>query len=304
MKRGLEDALQNCLEALAIGRATVEECLARYPDLAASLEPLLRMGQRLQEVYDVEPSPLYAQAAHQRFLAALASRGQRALAAHPRRALWRWAPAALGSAALVTFAVWAVVLALGSGSGTSPVTGGLVFSVPPPAAEAPQPLLSAAVAQAQQNLGRIREAVERGEPVDPVALKELKEANQSLVQGLGAPEVSDEDLSSVEVLLADQEELFAGLGDSVPPDDVEEIITIAALGRTKIKELRSPTPTVTPEASPTPEQTPTATPEATGTPAPTPTPETTPAETPEASPTPEAEGEAGQEATPTPTAAP
>ena len=71
MKKRFEDALQDCLEALATGRATVEECLARYRDLAADLEPLLRMGQRLQEVYDVEPSPLYAQAARQRFLASL-----------------------------------------------------------------------------------------------------------------------------------------------------------------------------------------------------------------------------------------
>ena len=74
MKRRLEDALQDCLAALETDRATVEECLARYPDLAADLKPLLLMGRRLQEVFDVDPSPLYAEAARQRFLAALASR--------------------------------------------------------------------------------------------------------------------------------------------------------------------------------------------------------------------------------------
>jgi hypothetical protein len=70
----LADALQDCLDAVATGRARVDECPSRYPDLAADLEPLLRVCQRLQEAFDVEPSPRYAQAARDRFLAGLASR--------------------------------------------------------------------------------------------------------------------------------------------------------------------------------------------------------------------------------------
>jgi hypothetical protein len=76
MKTKLADALQDCLAAVPTGRAKVEESLTRYPDLAADLEALLRIGQRLQEAYNVEPSPAYAQAARDRFLAALASRRQ------------------------------------------------------------------------------------------------------------------------------------------------------------------------------------------------------------------------------------
>jgi hypothetical protein len=70
----LADALQDCLDAVATGRARVDECPSRYPELAADLEPLLRVCQRLQEAFNVEPSPRYAQAAHERFVAALASR--------------------------------------------------------------------------------------------------------------------------------------------------------------------------------------------------------------------------------------
>jgi len=70
----LADALQDCLDAIATGRAKVDECPSRHPDLAADLGPLLRVCQRLQEALDVEPSPRYAQAAHERFLAALAAR--------------------------------------------------------------------------------------------------------------------------------------------------------------------------------------------------------------------------------------
>jgi hypothetical protein len=72
----LADALQDCLDTVATGRATVDECPSRYPELAPDLEPLLRVCQRLQEAFSVDPSPRYAQAARERFLAALASRRQ------------------------------------------------------------------------------------------------------------------------------------------------------------------------------------------------------------------------------------
>jgi len=72
----LADALQDCLEAVTTGRAKVDECPSRYPDLAADLETLLRVCQRLHEAFSVEPSPRYAQAARERFLATLAGRRQ------------------------------------------------------------------------------------------------------------------------------------------------------------------------------------------------------------------------------------
>jgi len=80
----LADALQDCLEAVATGRAGVDECPSRYPDLAADLEPLLRVCQRLHEAFSVEPSPRYAQAARERFLATLAGRHRPDTAAHRR----------------------------------------------------------------------------------------------------------------------------------------------------------------------------------------------------------------------------
>ncbi len=82
----LADALQDCLEAVATGRAKVEECPSRYPDLAADLEPLLRVCQRLQEAFGVEPPPRYAQAARERFLTTLAGRRQPDTSARRRRA--------------------------------------------------------------------------------------------------------------------------------------------------------------------------------------------------------------------------
>ena len=86
MTKRLADALQDCLVAVATGRAKVEECPVRYPDLAAELEPLLRMCQRLHKAFDIEASPLYAQAARERFLATLASRRRPVTTARRRRA--------------------------------------------------------------------------------------------------------------------------------------------------------------------------------------------------------------------------
>jgi len=90
----LADALQDCLEAVATGRAEVAECPSRYPDLAAELQPLLWVCQRLHEASNVEPSPLYAQAARERFLATLAGRRQPDTTARRHRAQPRPAKAA------------------------------------------------------------------------------------------------------------------------------------------------------------------------------------------------------------------
>ncbi len=89
----LADALQDCLEAVATGRARVDECPSRYPDLAADLEPLLRVCQWLLETFDVQPSPRYAQAARERFLVTVAGRHRPDTAA-PRRTQSRPAQAA------------------------------------------------------------------------------------------------------------------------------------------------------------------------------------------------------------------
>ena len=92
----LADALQDCLEAVATGRAKVAECPSRYPDLAAELRPLLWVCQRLHEAFDVEPSPIYAHAARERFLARLAARRPPDTTEHRRRAQPR--PAKAGPA--------------------------------------------------------------------------------------------------------------------------------------------------------------------------------------------------------------
>jgi len=311
MKRKLEETLEECLAALAGGQSTVEECLALYPELAAELEPLLHTACELQNVYAADPSPLYAQAAGERFLTAMAHRRQKRLAAQPVRPFWRWAPAAVGSAALVAFAVWASVLAWGGGGGSQEPFIGVAKVTP---ISTPVPVVSdfqGQVERLQANLEEVRAGAESG-TLEPVAIEQLKEETAALVASLDQPEqLGPEDVSQIGELLADQEEVLKEVKERAPPEAAEgldEIIEIAGEGRAKVEKILSPTATPTPSATPsatptaTPEESPTSTATPTATPSATETPETTPIETPQPPPSPTPEG--GEEPSPTATAAP
>ncbi len=321
MKRRLEETLEECLAALARGQSTVEECLALYPELAAELEPLLHTARRLQDGYAVDPSPLYAQAARERFVAAMARRRETRLVARPVRPFWRWAPAALGSAALVAFAAWAGVLALGGGGGSQEPLVSIAKVTP---ISTPAPVVSdiqQKVAEVEANLEIIRAGADSG-TVEAAAIEELKEGMAVLVDSLDEPEALEpEDVSQIGELFADQQEVLEEVKESLPPEtaeDLDEIIGIAEVGKAKVEEILAPTatptppatptatPTVTPSATPTPtatpEESPTSTASPTATPSATETPEVTPTQTPQATPSPSAEG--GEEPSPTETAAP
>ncbi len=51
--------LEECLTRLSNGTATVDECLARYPEHAAQLKPLLQTALRLNRGREVMPSPTF-----------------------------------------------------------------------------------------------------------------------------------------------------------------------------------------------------------------------------------------------------
>lgn len=54
-----DSILDECLEQLASGASTLDECLARHPAHAASLRPLLLAAQGLTDLRDVRPSPAF-----------------------------------------------------------------------------------------------------------------------------------------------------------------------------------------------------------------------------------------------------
>jgi hypothetical protein len=55
-----DEILEECLDKIASGESTVEECLARNPKEAAELEPYLLSVERLQRGKAVTPSPFFA----------------------------------------------------------------------------------------------------------------------------------------------------------------------------------------------------------------------------------------------------
>jgi len=59
MNNDLETILDICLNQIEDDEATVDECLALYPEHAAELKPLLRAATRLSIGREVAPSPLY-----------------------------------------------------------------------------------------------------------------------------------------------------------------------------------------------------------------------------------------------------
>jgi len=55
MKR-IEDILAQCIEDIKAGKASLADCLDRYPSMRQQLEPLLRIALSIQEPPDVKPS--------------------------------------------------------------------------------------------------------------------------------------------------------------------------------------------------------------------------------------------------------
>lgn len=59
MNNNLEAILDTCLNQIDDGQTNIEECLARYPEHAGELKPLLQAATRLARGREVMPDPAY-----------------------------------------------------------------------------------------------------------------------------------------------------------------------------------------------------------------------------------------------------
>jgi hypothetical protein len=107
--REFDNILNECLERLLKG-ATVEQCLAWYPEQAAELEPLLRTARDAKEAAAIKPRPEFRERAGYQFQAAL-----REIELKRSRGFFSWQPRWV--AAVV------VVIVLMAGSGTVAASG-------------------------------------------------------------------------------------------------------------------------------------------------------------------------------------
>jgi hypothetical protein len=59
MNNDLETILDTCLNQIEDGQSDIDECLARYPEHATQLQPLLKAATRLTRAREVMPDPAY-----------------------------------------------------------------------------------------------------------------------------------------------------------------------------------------------------------------------------------------------------
>ncbi|HSL46185.1 MAG TPA: hypothetical protein VK897_22310 [Anaerolineales bacterium] len=59
MRNELETILDTCVNQIEDGRASIDDCLARYPEHAAQLKPLLSAATKLARVREIVPDPAY-----------------------------------------------------------------------------------------------------------------------------------------------------------------------------------------------------------------------------------------------------
>ncbi len=85
--QNFETILDTCLELLLTGNGTVEQCLQRYPEYAAELEPLLSTAVSVNKAVNVKPSPEFKARAHYQLQLKMAETGVRKPVS-----LWRLQP--------------------------------------------------------------------------------------------------------------------------------------------------------------------------------------------------------------------
>ncbi len=76
--------LDDCLKQITSGASSLDECLARHPEHAAHLEPLLQIAARVERGREVKPSPTFKSQTRVHLYAHMQ--------AHPRRRTWTFTP--------------------------------------------------------------------------------------------------------------------------------------------------------------------------------------------------------------------
>ena len=86
-QKEFDNIFDECLERIVLGGETLEQCLARYPEQAAELKPLLETVLAVKKASAVEPRPEFKARARYQFRSALQEK-----AAPQRRPFFGWLP--------------------------------------------------------------------------------------------------------------------------------------------------------------------------------------------------------------------
>ncbi|HLB28750.1 MAG TPA: hypothetical protein VJM69_01300, partial [Dehalococcoidia bacterium] len=264
----LAQALDDCLEELERG-APLSRALARYPDMAAELRPLLLLAQGAKKGLSKEP--------RRPFLAGLLIRLQSRVSGPQGRRLFQWEPtrrqrwqpglssdahptraygpalalAGVAAALGVLFLAWVVL-----GAPSQPVVRPLT---PPPAQATSGPSateeLVSLIQRVEDSLGQIQNQAKQGQTVSASLVQRQKQDTQALLTDLQLrpPQEVQPLAPRVAEVAQQQQEVLAEVKDKVSPEaksDVDETVRLAGQVRIAVGDIPTSTPTPTPTPSP------------------------------------------------------
>ncbi len=279
------EILDECLARLRRGE-TVGDCLARYPDQAAELAPMLEAAAQLRGLAAHRLSPAQRLAGQMVLRAALARRTSRRSAADWlfRPVQWMGWPALAAAVALCLF----VVLSVGAVAASRP--GDLTYSVRVMVERAPLLVIfdadaraSAELYLAERRLADVQQALQHSRSADATALRALIRSAEAAAGAAGGLAEAErlQVAARIEEHVTQLERLAATVGE---PAAARSLVETARQARAIAVQLRAekppaldpqrpaPTETAVPSFTPTSALTATPQPEATA----TLTPETTP----------------------------
>jgi hypothetical protein len=208
-----EDILAQCIDDIKAGRASIEDCLRRYPSARGQLEPLLRIALGIRKPPDVKPSSSFKMRARVRLMGQI----------HGRHVATKWTWSRYNSQAKpatyirrfstsLAGVILAIVLAVfGLGAGTAyasqtSLPGDTLYQVKLATEQAGMILVGDDVARAERALSfankRVREMealVEKGRPQDlDLAVEEygyalnmtLAEIEKAAYRGLATEDIT------------------------------------------------------------------------------------------------------------------
>ncbi len=254
MSRELDEALNECLEALRSGRRTLEECLALYPRFRRELEPLLRLALDLSGVYREEEPAAAAKEVGRRRLLEAAFAGARP---EPRPApfLLRWRGLAALRLRLAPTGAWLRPALMGAGllflvfvgfssyalatSGEA-LPGDWRYAVKRFTERARLTLTfdgdskrSLRIDLVEERLEELEALAARSRPINEPVLRDLASTTQSVVKELDPASAPPEVLTRVSELTSRQKDVLEEvqpLVDEQAADDLQEALAVAEEG--------------------------------------------------------------------------
>jgi hypothetical protein len=242
--------LEQCLDQISSGKATIWNCLARYPELASELEPLLLAAEQVWSV----PKPALSSDARARidvqvFSAARADQKDRSATRKSPDAgfwrgwspIWRWAAAGLALLLVLFLSLTIVVDAVAKTLPGSPLHPVKLVAEDTrlwltPSQDRPKLQLEFA----RRRLDEVAALTERGD-VDPAAVNAMMEESDAALRGLETlpPNAAVPLMDDMVALISDQDRTLTSMLEGSPPASLGDVATALQANAAQAARSRS-----------------------------------------------------------------